>query len=310
MPADVTYIQPMTSDEARNSMSAIKGHLTSAETSLRAAREEALNFYSRSGWVALGYPNLEQCARAELGKSWQHFYRLKDARLIEKGIEAHSPTGESPVNESTPERHLRPLKALSSPEQQVKALDIAKSMAEAAKGTLTGALVERAVAQVSAEAEVKSSPYKPVALQLANGDMTAIEAQKMVRELRKLKPEAQAFILRQMTKHGLTCAALVPEIAAMYHRPAGNPSYTLRDMVQTGTLDGTPLKRATLADLARARKASQAEHIAEAEEKRRHLVQPKIVTVYQNDPARTLKALQEALPYHDLIALQRLIEAL
>ena len=79
------------------------------------------------------------------------------------------------------------------------------------------------------------------------------------------------------------------------------PINPARQQAHPMTDDGSRRAAEAVADLARARKAAQSEHISEAEERRRHLVEPKIVTVYQNDPARTLKALKEALPYHDLI---------
>lgn len=116
----------MTVEEARACIDAINGAMTSARASL-------WELYHRKGWQSLGYSSWRECVVAEFEQSKSQLYRQLEAAEIEHQI---SPRGEIG---SIPERHLRPLAALT-PDQQREAWR--KALDTAPNGKITGTHVQ------------------------------------------------------------------------------------------------------------------------------------------------------------------------
>ena len=254
---------------------------------LAEARAEVLRFYKGRGWIALGYHSFAACAQARFGKSASQVYRLKDAALVQANV--------SPTGENIPDRHVRVLKTLPEP-QQVRAYETAQKLAQAEHAPkVTEAHVSKAVQVVKAEAVVEQNPL--IAHLVTSAEITVLAGKEMVERLGRLKPAMQTYVLDVIAKHGLTCPELVTEFAHMKDRKPGEESRTLVVIEATGTIAGVPIRKATLSDLKRARYEAQQERLAEVleEERRTKQVLPVVVTVYRGDPARTLKALREAL---------------
>lgn len=256
--------------------------------SLKSAREEVLRFYNGRGWLALGYHSFAACAQARFGRSASQVYRLKDAALVQANI--------SPTGENIPDRHVRVLKTLPEPTQQLRAYETAQKLAQAEQAPkVTEAHVAKAVQVVRAESVVEQNPL--IAHLVTSSEITALAGKDMVDRLGRLKPAIQTYVLDIIAKYGLTCPELVTEFAQMKDRKPGQESRTLQTIEATGHIAGVPIRKATVTDLKRARYEAQQEHLADVleEERRTKQVLPVVVTVYRGDPARTLKALREAL---------------
>lgn len=261
--------------------------VTKIAKNLAEARAEVLRFYKGRGWIALGYLSFAACAQARFGKSASQVYRLKDAALVQANV--------SPTGENIPDRHVRVLKTLPEP-QQVRAYETAQKLAQAENASkVTEAHVQKAVTVVKAEAVVEQNPL--IAHLVTSAEITALAGKDMVERLGRLKPAIQTYVLDVIAKYGLTCPELVTEFAHMKDRKPGEESRTLVVIEATGTIAGVPIRKATLSDLKRARYEAQQERLAEALERDRREKQivPVVVTVFRGDPARTLKALYEAL---------------
>jgi hypothetical protein len=126
--ADMTLL--MSEAEARACVAAIRSHLDGARALL-------LGLYRREGWRALGYASWRECATAEFGQSQAYLYRQLRAAEIEREL---SPMGELGA---IPERQLRPLAALDTPELRREAWERA-----AEEGAVTVARVEAAVDEI------------------------------------------------------------------------------------------------------------------------------------------------------------------
>lgn len=257
-------------------------------SSLETARAEVLRFYTGRGWLALGYHSFAACAQARFGKSVSQVYRLKDAALVQANV--------SPTGERIPDRHVRVLKTLPEPTQQVRAYETAQKLAQAEQAPkVTEAHVAKAVQVVKAETVVEQNPL--IAHLVTSSEITALAGKEMVERLGRLKPAIQRYVLDVIATHGLTCPELVTEFAQMRDRKPGQESRTLQGIEATGHIAGVPIRKATMTDLKRARYEAQQERLSEAleDERRTKAVVPVVVTVFRGDPARTLKALQEAL---------------
>lgn len=93
----------MTAAQARECVEKAKRHL-------EGARKWLLALYEGRGWQALGYASWRACAAAEFGQSQAYLYRLLKAAEVERDV--------SPVGEIVPERALRPLGPLSTPDRR------------------------------------------------------------------------------------------------------------------------------------------------------------------------------------------------
>jgi len=272
----------MTRSEAEASLLRIEKHLVDA-------RDEVYKFYTRRGWVALGFHSFGACAQSRFGRSVSQIYRLKDAALIQANV--------SPTGETIPERHTRALKKLIEPAQQIRAYEIAHRIAQAEQAEkVTVTHVEKAVQVVAAEAYVEHH-NSLIAHMVASSDVTPLAGKEMVERLERLKPSVQSYVMDVIAKHGLTSPELVTEIGQMKDRKPGQESKTLAVIEATGHIAGTPIKKATLTDLKRARQEAQAEHLSEVleTERRTKAIVPIVITVYRGDAARTFEALRAAL---------------
>jgi hypothetical protein len=255
---------------------------------LEEARVEVLRFWNGRGWLALGYHSFAACAQAKFGKSVSQVYRLKDAALVQANV--------SPTGENIPERHTRVLRQLPEPSQQVRAYERAQALALAEQAPkVTETHVQKAVQVERAEAIIDKNPL--VKHMVTSSEISALAGKEMVERLERLKPTIQAYVLDVIGRYGLTCPELVTEFGQMKDRKPGQESRTLEGIEATGTIAGTPIRKATMTDLRRARYAAQQERFTEAleRERREKQIVPVIITVYRGDPARTLKALREAL---------------
>lgn len=134
---------PMTEAEARACVDAI----CKAVDDVRA---RLLELHERQGWKALGYDSFAACVSAEFGQSKARLYQQLQAARIELSI-----TADPGAVGSIPERVLRPLKQLDTPEEQRAAYEAAKSTAvDSGAPAPTGPMVEAEVAKI-AEAKGK-----------------------------------------------------------------------------------------------------------------------------------------------------------
>lgn len=74
-------ITPMTLDEARSCVAAIRSNLESLGAML-------LDLERRRGWEALGYSSFRECAIAEFGKSQGYVYKLLHAASVDENLAA------------------------------------------------------------------------------------------------------------------------------------------------------------------------------------------------------------------------------
>lgn len=293
MAFDIAIIEPMTKQEAQTCLHEIKSHLSDA-------RRKVLELYERRGWEALGYESFQACMERELGYSFQHGYRLVMAEKIEQSIRQHSPQGELPSG-SIPEKHLRVLKKVQDPQQRARAYQNARDLAatEGAKQVKTRHVEQSVLLEETRQMVLKSRYFLPAQM-MVRGEVTPYEAKRMIEALEELTPRRRGYVLQLMAEPGLTCPELIIPIGNMFDRPEGRESYVLPEILQAGTLGGTPLHKAAVVDLQRANEEARRQHIADAEEKKRPVIEPVIVTVYRGDPARSLKALVSALGHEGL----------
>jgi hypothetical protein len=141
----------MTQEQARQRVNAINSGINNL-------RMQILDFHDREGWKALGYDSWTACVEKEFEQGRRYIFYQLQAAQIEKNINdsaksqctmVHSEgEGEDnpPFPEPIPERHLRPLSALS-PEDQKPAWELARETAP--EGKLTAAHVEKTVKEVT-----------------------------------------------------------------------------------------------------------------------------------------------------------------
>jgi hypothetical protein len=131
--------------EARETLDAMRNDLGQVELSLSSFRQRAAEFADRQGWKALGYSGVAEAINAELGVQYSKSYlsRLLKAAEIEKILEL-------PMGNSVPERVLREVGQLDTPDQQRQAWQAATT---ASGGTPTVKAVEQAVAEIKPKPE-------------------------------------------------------------------------------------------------------------------------------------------------------------
>jgi hypothetical protein len=119
---DPINITPMSAQEARECVAAIKGNLESLRLML-------LKLRRRRGWEVLGYASWEDCARAEFGKSRSYVFQLVAAAEVEENLASQV---ESTIVDwqNLPISHLTALAKLP-PEKQADALLKAEEIAQA-----------------------------------------------------------------------------------------------------------------------------------------------------------------------------------
>lgn len=125
-PAALVPVVMMDETEARAAIGLMRAELEQVDVSLRSFRRRALEFKEREGWRALGYAGyleaIQQELRSELSRSY--ISRLVQAAEVERDLDL--PMGKS---EELPERQLRALGALSTPEERREAWDQAGALA-------------------------------------------------------------------------------------------------------------------------------------------------------------------------------------
>lgn len=308
---DITLIAPLTREQARTLINTVRNHLTQIARHEELARQAALQFQEGEGWKSLGYPNLRACFQQELGVSWQHGYRLANAAEVDQDLSDFSPTGETFV---IPETHARQLHKLPADKRYVAyAHGVAMAAAEGVKPAARH--MEKAVGLIEDEIFVQSNPV--VARAVAAGEITSADGVKIKRELDSLPAPHQARVMDIMTRHGLRDSRLVVPLAEMSTRPKGKESKVLEEIERTGHVAGVPLAEASFSDLKRLKEEAQNEHISEGMEKKRQqqmamggpVQEAVVVTVWTNNPGKTIDALVRALPLDDLKAVaERLMQ--
>lgn len=301
---EMILLSPMTQDQARNCITHLRYHLTHAEAHENAARQYARDLHDGQGWRVLGYPDLKACFVAELGISWQHGYRLIAAGEVDNNLSVA--LGESI---SIPDRHAREL-AKAPALLQAPAYARAQQAAAAEGVPLAGRHVEMAVKQALAEDSVRDNPV--LARSVAMGEMTPSTAVLIKRELESLTPRLQGNVLQIITEYGLRDPKLVVPLAELSIR---EDSKTWEEIRLTGHIAGVSVGQATLTDLKRLKEEVQKHHISDSIEQARQkamdtgmpMIEPRVVTIYRGDAHKTLKALIQALPTSDLVALTHLL---
>ena len=125
----------MDDPEAREYLKMMQWDLEAADSALTNFRARALDFAEREGWRALGYAGAIEALQTELGAQYSKSYlsRILKAGEIERVLEL--PIGQ------LPERTIRPLAQLDTPDQQRQAY-------QTIQGKPTTAKVQQAVDQI------------------------------------------------------------------------------------------------------------------------------------------------------------------
>lgn len=147
----------MDAPEAREYLKMMQWDLEAADSALTNFRARAVDFAEREGWRALGYAGAIEALQTELGAQYSKSYlsRILKAGEIERVLEL--PIGQ------LPERTIRPLAQLDTPDQQRQAY-------QTIQGKPTTAKVQQAVDQI------KPPTAKPNVIAASNQAIAAIEA--------------------------------------------------------------------------------------------------------------------------------------
>jgi hypothetical protein len=255
--------------------------------------------WSREGWRALGYDSFHACIQDRMGKSASTLYRLKDVKefelmLLERG-----------EDEQAKSSHVREYRKLPDANTQFQAYQRAREIAQQeGKKQPTAENAREAVVQVQNELAIQNSPYRLIEHQWRTAVLTVHQALRMVRLLDAVQTPLRASVLTLMGKHGLTDPELIPLMARdLARQNTQDPSRVMQELLETGCVNGVPLKDAKARDYHQAKRASQWERRQEQEEAERrkkiregHWVpEPVILTIYKGDMPRTLRELRRAL---------------
>lgn len=186
-----TVVSLMSTDEARECVAKINGHMNSARALL-------LDLYERRGWVALGYQSWRECVTAEFEQTQTHLYRQLAAAEIERRI---SPIGEIGV---IPETHLRPLVKLTPMEQPVAW----QEAQERTNGKPTARVVEDVVREMCGEA----LPPEAIAADIAEVLDPPIEPAQAV----ELRPRVNAGLFSSATPEWYTPQHIIEAVLGMW----------------------------------------------------------------------------------------------
>lgn len=274
-------------------------------------------WYSRKGWAALGYESFAVSAEPELGMVHQTAYSYVTGYEVEQTLLAaqNTPNDDSPRGENTPPpvttiplKHAKQLGRLKSSADQVEAHAKAWNLA------ITQGQEKPTEAEYKAAVDtvIRANAIKTYALigNMVNMGVLSLDAgEEMCQQLEKVKPKIRGQVYELIARHKMTCPDLIVPIAGMLDRKPGEESKVLPEVV-TGFLGGVSLKKATLSDLKRANYEAQQQYFADEKQAKRQANQPveHIITVYENDPAATFKALARVLKAQDLATLQLLIQ--
>lgn len=144
------FITPMSAQEARECITAIKGNLESLRLML-------LELHSRRGWEALGYNSWEDCAMIEFGKSRSYVFQLLTAAQVEVNLTSNAKSTIVDL-EDIPVSQLTALAKLP-PEQQAEGLLLAEEIAQAAGKKRNAIHVAQAVKEI--KPSIKQALAKP-----------------------------------------------------------------------------------------------------------------------------------------------------
>lgn len=298
----------MTPDEAQMRVGEIKERFEKVESVAREIRTLVLDFYERKGWKALGFKSFEDCARDCFGKSSQYIYQIKDAGKMEQQMLSAG----AEISPDAPERHFRSLKTrLTTTEERVAAYGIAKQLARAeGRDEPTEKHIDIGIAEQEQRDQVNTSPFRLVSSMMNDGSITPKTGVKMITYLNLLPPSVVGQVLDLIARYGLSDPDLIPELGEMFSR--GNESYTLPPIIASGTVSGTPLAKATMTDLKKAKREAAMQHQSEELAAKRTqaiangqpLVEEVTTTLYKGDIERTVRALRRALgePDYDKLA--------
>ena len=266
----------MTEREAKQAILSIK-------SSVIQIGQVATDIQVREGWKALGYGSFSDCIKHEFEHTWQHVYRSMTVYRVHRQIQdeyhalLESQVGEYDEGDLPPPPENLPTSwgaqlGQVPPEDQYHAFQNATQTAKAeGRDQPTADHIRRSVAQVKKRNAVFESDYKVVAHMMATDEITTDAAFKMTECLDAIKDiQVRSEVLNIIGTHGLSEPLLIPEIAGMYNRKPGQESKVLPVILNSGTLGGVLLKKASLTDLKNEKREAAAEHKAEAlEEKRR-----------------------------------------
>jgi hypothetical protein len=132
----------MTLEEADQCIRDIKGDLSNI-------LEKILDLYERKGWKVKGYENWEKCVTAEFEQHRSYMYRQLKAAKIQKLL---SPQGDLNI----PEKHLRHLARLKTPELQRAAWQ--KAVETAPNGKVTEKHMRTIVNETTGQCRTSSPP--------------------------------------------------------------------------------------------------------------------------------------------------------
>ncbi len=258
------------------------------------------SMYTLEGWKALGYDSWDAYLHDAFDYSDGYLSRLNSQVQINHQLEAN-----------LPERQTRALKKLDSPDLRQEAYQTAKRLADAEGGDLSLRHVEMGVKQVSMKERVHGSKHRVVSVMMDAGDVSPVGAVKMIDALDTLDDVTYGKVITIVAEHGLSDAQLILPFADMVNRE----SRTLARILATGHINNQLIGSAGLADLQVEKAFSQTEIIGEKVEKKRQdaveqgqvAIIAHVVTVYENDPVRTLKALKQVLSADDLVSLREMI---
>lgn len=307
MPDVVIHPTIMTAKEARQITDEIKYHG-------ELLREKLLRIYESGGYEALGYTSFQAYVDAELTISFQQAYKLVGAAKVDANLTLFSPSGEViqvPVN------HANEFRKLPTPELQYEAFTLARQQAQAQDSDITARTVCQSVQTVVSREVVRSSPHRVVQQMVASDEIPASTGASLVRALDELEPVAQAEVQSLMATSGLKNPDLVKPLGLKVQQEAktGKTSKVLDEIRRTGHLGGKALHEAKLEDLKKANEAAQKEHISEGDEEKRQkqllngekVEEAVIITVYRNNPNRTLNAIMNALAVDDVQQLYQML---
>jgi hypothetical protein len=310
---ETTLIPPLTETEARALITAIRADIAEIGRIEQSARAKLLRLKNTDGWRVLGYASFKDMAQAEFGISWQHAYRLIGAEELQNELLLIAPD-DTPI--IIPETHARELKQLADAPARLEAFQRAKNLAMSEGGTSVKLRHTQAAVQ-AVKAAASASKYAVIWQAERSGEIGADTAQRLTHLLDMLKPKAVIAPLMQLiAQHRMFNPDLLPVFGKMFERQMqGDTSKVLETALATGCLGNVPLAKATPTDLRQAQQEAQSEHISESLEQQRLAkiaagktpVEEVIVTVFKGDPARTLKALEQALGAHDMKRLRDLM---
>jgi len=268
----------------------------------KAQARDLQSMYDLEGWRVLGYASWDDYLSQAFDYSKSYLSRLNANVKINHQLG----TGDNPL----PERQTRELKKL--PEQlRAEGYETAKALAQAEGAEVETRHMQTAVEQVETKQAVRDSDHRVISVMMDEGNLSPKDARLMCEQLDRLDIKTYSGVIQIIGQHGLSDATLIPQFADMVNRE----SRTLKRILKTGHINDRPIAQASAEDLKQEKRFSQSEIISEKQEEQRQTsieqgkpaVIAHVVTVWENDPTRTLKALKQVLSGQDLISLREMI---